>query len=204
MRAEVSERDIDRLDEAQRALNDLPIMIDVAGSLTMNDITARVRSEKSRMAKRGVKLGVVFIDQLDFVKTTGNWKGDKNNQVGEISIGCKQLAKDEDVCVVLFSQLNRGVEGRDDKRPSLMDLRNSGNLEQDADVVGFFYREAYYIERSSEFRRGDPDAKRFFHDKINSLELILAKNRTGEVKTIELFCDVGSSVIGRGLDGDRR
>jgi replicative DNA helicase len=204
MRAEVSERDIDRLEEAQRALNDLPIMIDVAGSLTMNDITARVRSEKSRMAKRGVKLGVVFIDQLDFVKTTGNWKGDKNNQVGEISIGCKQLAKDDDVCVVLFSQLNRGVEGRDDKRPSLMDLRNSGNLEQDADVVGFFYRDAYYIERSSEFRRGDPDAKRFFHDKINSLELILAKNRTGEVKTIELFCDVGSSVIGRGLDGDMR
>jgi len=204
MRAELADRQIDRLDEAQQTLDALPIMLDVAGGLTMNDITARVRSEKARMAKRGIKLGVVFIDQLDFVKSTGNWRGDKVNQVGEISIGCKQLAKDEDVAVVLFSQLNRGVEGRDDRRPGLADLRNSGNLEQDADVVGFFYREAYYIERSSAFRQGDPDAIRQRDQKRNVLELILAKNRTGDVKTLELYCDIGSSVIGPGLPGDLR
>jgi replicative DNA helicase len=195
MRAELDDEELWMVEDAQKRLDALPITLDVAPRLTVQDIAARIRAEKAKMAKLGVTLRVVFIDQLDFVKSSGAYRGQRVHEVGEISSDLKSLAKEEDVCIVLFCQLNRGVESRDDKRPNLSDLRDSGNLEQDADVVAFLYRENYYLERSTEFRNNDPDATAKAADCKNKLEFILGKNRTGATRTLELFVDIGSSVI---------
>jgi replicative DNA helicase len=195
MRAKLDNTEMWQVEDAQKRLAVLPLVIDTAPSLTVEDIAARVRSEKAKMAKIGIVLSVVFIDQLDFVKSSGAYRGQRVHEVGEVSRGLKTLAKTEEVCIVLFCQLNRGVEGRDDKRPSLSDLRDSGNLEQDADVVAFLYRESYYLERTTDFREGKDDALVRAADVKNKLEFILGKNRTGQTKTLDLFCDIGCSVI---------
>ena len=85
--------------------------------------------------RRGSALKVIFIDYLKQIQASDRYKGNRVYEVGEISYSLKQLAKDEGICVVLLAQLNRALEGRDDKRPSLSDLRESGDLEADADVV---------------------------------------------------------------------
>ncbi|MDP2358665.1 MAG: DnaB-like helicase C-terminal domain-containing protein [Beijerinckiaceae bacterium] len=195
MRADLDDDEIWLVEDAQKRLDKIPLVLDVAPSLTVEDIAARVRSEKAKMAKLGVTLSVIFIDQLDFVKSSGAYRGQRVHEVGEVSRGLKTLAKAEDVCIVLFCQLNRGVESRDDKRPSLADLRDSGNLEQDADVVAFLYRESYYLERTTAYREGETEAKEKAEQVKNKLEFILGKNRTGSTKTIEMFVDIGCSVI---------
>jgi replicative DNA helicase len=195
MRAQLDEDEMWLVEDAQKRLNALPLIMDTASSLTVEDIAARVRSEKAKMARAGVVLSVILIDQLDFVKSSGAYRGQRVHEVGEVSRGLKSLAKQEDVCIVLFCQLNRGVESRDDKRPTLSDLRDSGNLEQDADVVAFLYRENYYLERSTEFRNSDADAMSRAADCKNKLEFILGKNRTGATRTLELFVDIGASFI---------
>jgi replicative DNA helicase len=110
----------------------------------------------------------------------------------------KGLAREYDIAVILLSQLNRAVEGRDNKRPQLSDLRDSGAIEQDADTIMFLYREAYYLER--EKGGGDDKAERAERliDCQNKLELIIAKQRNGPLGTIDLFADMGCAAIRNG------
>jgi replicative DNA helicase len=195
MRAQIDDEQMWMIEAAQKRLDALPLMLDTAPKLRIDELVARVRSQKAAMAKRGIRLDLVLIDQLDYVKALNSYNGNKVHQIGEVSQELKTLAKEEDLCTVLFTQLNRGVESRDDKRPNLADLRDSGNLEQDADVVAFLYRESYYLERSTEFRNGNDEAVARSVDVKNKLEFILGKNRTGMTRTLDLFCDIGSSVI---------
>ena len=116
--------------------------------------------------------------------------------MGEISASLKELAKSEGVCVVLLAQLNRALENREDKRPGLSDLRESGDLEADADVVAFIHRESYYIQASPEFKLGHGDAVSRFAEMENVAEIIIAKNRAGAVRGHEIWCDVSCSKIG--------
>ena len=196
LREDVNDLEERRLIEAKRDLDLLPLVIDVAPRLSVTEISLRVRAEKERMAKRGFSLGVVFIDYLKFVKASDRYRGQRVYEVGEISASLKELAKSEGVCVVLLAQLNRALENREDKRPGLSDLRESGDLEADADVVAFIHRESYYIQASPEFKLGHGDAVSRFAEMENVAEIIIAKNRAGAVRGHEIWCDVSCSKIG--------
>jgi len=196
LRGEIDDDEQWRLEVAQKALLDMPLVLDVAPRLSVTEISLRVKSEKKRMAKKGMRLGVVFIDYLKFVKASDRYKGQRVYEVGEISAGLKELAKSEDVCVVLLAQLNRALEHREDKRPGLSDLRESGDLEADADVVAFMHRESYYIQASAEFRAGDMGAATRFAELQHLANIIVAKNRAGPVRSHEIWCDVSCSTLG--------
>lgn len=149
------------------------IIIEDAGGLTLGAIRSRAIRHKQRHA-----IGWIVIDYLQLM--TGGGKGrdrGRENEVAEISRGIKALAKELDVPIVALSQLSRGVEGRDDKRPRMSDLRESGSIEQDADVILMVYREDYY-------HRGEDD-----YEPTDTLELIVAKQRGGELGTVRLVWD---------------
>ncbi|WP_142847243.1 replicative DNA helicase [Telmatospirillum sp. J64-1] len=193
LRGEISSDEMARLVAAQDALRELPICVDDRAGLTVPAIRAAAR----RMVRqRGVKL--IVIDYLGLIEAVER-NGNKAVEVAEITKGLKGLAKDLNVPVLVLSQLSRAVEAREDKRPMLSDLRDSGSIEQDADVVMFVFREQYYLERSEPSRRsGESDEK--YNDRYaawqsrcdevwNTGEVIVAKQRQGPVGTVRLAYD---------------
>ncbi|MDF2960530.1 MAG: helicase, partial [Paenibacillus sp.] len=157
--------DWEKLTMAIGALSEANIYIDDSPSVTVADIRAKCRRLKQ---ERG--LGMILIDYLQLIH--GRGKGDNRQQeVSEISRTLKQIARELDVPVIALSQLSRGVEQRQDKRPMMSDLRESGSIEQDADIVAFLYRDDYYDKES---------------EKKNIIEIIIAKQRNGPVGTVEL------------------
>ena len=118
-------------------------------------------------------------------------RGNRVNEIAETSGALKVLAKELDVPVIVLAQLNRLVEGRDNKRPNLSDLRDSGAIEQDADLVLMAFREAYYLEQT---RLDDPAQEQQrcarLGEVMNKLELLIAKNRSGPIGTLDLFADM--------------
>lgn len=191
-----------RLEEAEERLQRLNLRVECEPGVSVAQITFAVKAEKKRLAVRGLRLGVVFVDYLKFVKVSDRYRGNRVLEIGEISGALKSLAKAEDICVVLLAQLNRQVEaeGRADRRPTVADLRDSGELEQDADVVMLLYRDAFYLERKAK-AGNDPELWVRLAERQHSLELILGKNRAGPTTTIELWCDVASSSIAQTARG---
>ena len=127
---------------------------------------------KNRKLKLEKDIGLVVIDYLQLVQGSGKKKSRREQEISEISRSLKILAKELDIPVIALSQLSRGAEKRDDKRPMLSDLRESGAIEQDADIVMFLYRDDYYNDDS---------------EKKNIAEVILAKHRGGSTGTVELL-----------------
>ncbi len=157
--------DWEKLTMAIGSLSEANIYIDDSPSVTVADIRA-----KCRRLKKEKGLGMILIDYLQLIH--GRGKGDNRQQeVSEISRTLKQIARELDVPVIALSQLSRGVEQRQDKRPMMSDLRESGSIEQDADIVAFLYRDDYYDKES---------------EKKNIIEIIIAKQRNGPVGTVEL------------------
>ena len=197
MRGALDESDIWAVEEAQTRLARMPLALDVASSLNVPEIAARVRSEKARMAKHNVRLAVVFVDYLKFVRASDRYRGQRVYEVGEISGGLKQLAKTEGVCVVLLAQVNRNVDSRDrrDKAPNLADLRESGDLEADTDVVLFIDRESVRVKQSAEYKAGDDEATNRFIELQNKADLIIAKTRVGSENTLSIWFDAGASTF---------
>jgi replicative DNA helicase len=187
---DLTEEQIDRLCRSQEQLEAMPLEIDLSSSLTVSDICARTRTLADHMRKRGTRLRAIVVDYLKFVRASERYRGQRVYEVGEITAGLKALAKDMDICVVLLAQLNRQVEARTDKRPELSDLRESGDIEADADVVMLLFREAYYLADKQ-----DTDAQTRLLDCQNKLEIIIAKNRNGPTCTAEVFCDVASNAV---------
>jgi replicative DNA helicase len=182
---DVSQKQMDTLAHLRRSLRDLPLYIDDAGGLKIGQMAARARRVKRQ---RGI--GLLVIDYLQLMA------GGTNNRVAdvtEITTGLKALAKDLQIPIIALSQLSRAVEQREDKRPQLSDLRESGSIEQDADVVMFVYREEYYWERANP--KPEPEALDFEawsqeHAKVaGKAEVIIAKNRHGPTSTAELHFD---------------
>jgi replicative DNA helicase len=203
-RGQFSNEEAGRLDAAQKTFLRLPLAIDASSKLTLAEIGAGVRAEKAAMAKVSTRLAVVFVDYLKFIRASDRYKGQRHYEVGEISAGLKQLAKDEGLCVVLLAQLNRALESREDKRPGLSDLRESGDLEADADVVAFLHREAHHILKSPEFRAGRAEAHARYAAVEREAELIVGKNRAGPERTIKLWCLPACSTmadVARGIVG---
>jgi replicative DNA helicase len=193
----LNEQELRLISEAGRQFRNMPLVIDDERGLTIAEIGARIRAQQQRFARDGIELGLVVIDHLGFIKASERYRGNRVHEVTEISAGLGQIAKELDIALVVLCQLNRGTESRENKRPTLADLRDSGSLEQDADVVIFTYRESYYLERmrldhgsQAELQRQtDLDACR------NTLELMIAKNRNGPTTTVTLYCDMGSNAV---------
>ena len=145
-------------------------------------------------------LGMIVVDYLQLLHGTGSRREENRVQeVSEITRGLKALAKELNIPVLALSQLSRAVEMREDKTPQLADLRESGSIEQDADVVMFVYREEYYHARSEPTRRQDEDESRFNDrysrwmsrgEEVNNIaEIVIAKQRHGPIGTIKLHFD---------------
>ena len=158
-------------------LHSLPLYIDDTPGLTIAALRAR-----ARRLKRQKGIGLVVVDYLQLLQGTGRGGNDNRVQeISEISRGLKQLAKELDVPVIGVSQLSRAVEQREDKRPQLSDLRESGSIEQDADIVLFVYREEYYLagKQPQDGDPGLPEWQEKMSRAYGTAELIIAKNRHG-------------------------
>jgi replicative DNA helicase len=165
----LSDEDFAKLADAMGEMAEAPIFIDDTPGVSVLEMRT-----KARRAAHDGELGLIVIDYLQLMQGSGSAKSSANRvqEVSEISRGLKLLARELNVPVIALSQLSRSVESRDPKIPQLADLRESGSIEQDADIVMFLYREAYY----------NPETER-----ENITDLILAKHRHGPVGTIELY-----------------
>jgi replicative DNA helicase len=166
-------------------LSTLPLFIDDTGGISIAQIAAR-----ARRLKREKGIGVVIIDHIQLVGSSGKPEN-RVQEITEISKGLKVLAKELDVPVIALSQLSRSVDSRDDKRPVLSDLRESGSIEQDADVVMFVYREEYYL-KSREPEPGSPEHGKWM-EKMERVhrraEVLVEKHRHGATNKIDLMFD---------------
>ena len=159
-----------RLVQAQNNLYDAPIFVDDTAGIRISEIRSKARKLSQEMGG----LGIIIIDYLQLI--TGSKRENRQQIVSEISRELKILAKDLRVPVIALSQLSRSVEQRQDKRPMLSDLRESGSIEQDADIVAFLYRDAYYQKEQADSQEAN-----------NVTELILEKNRHGSLGTVKLY-----------------
>lgn len=164
----LSESEWRRMISAQERLARGKIFIDDTAGIRISEI----RSKAKRLAQENGGLGLIVIDYLQLIE--GRGRENRQQEVSEISRQLKIIAKELKVPVIALSQLSRGVDQRNDKRPILSDLRESGSIEQDADIVAFLYREAYY----KRYEQEEPD---------NVTELILEKNRHGSLGTVQLY-----------------
>lgn len=182
-RGDMTEAEFRRFVEAAKQLEACPLFIDDTPALPISQLAAR-----ARRLKRTHGLDALFVDYLQLVRPASA-KDSRVNEVSEITQGLKAIAKELDIPVVALSQLSRQVESRDDKRPQLSDLRESGSIEQDADVVMFVFREEYYKERE---KPSDHELEKMaswqaemeqIHGKA---EVIIGKQRHGPIGTVDL------------------
>lgn len=163
-------------------------------------ITVATMRTRARRLKRQSGLDMIVVDYLQLLQASTNQRdGNRVQEISEITRGLKTLAKELEVPVIALSQLSRQVENRDDKRPQLSDLRESGSIEQDADVVMFIFREEYYLEKGAPIQGVDEDQSKFLSkaerwkermDQVaNTASVIIAKQRHGPVGTIDLYFD---------------
>jgi replicative DNA helicase len=196
----ISDGDLEALGQAGAIYGSLPMVIEDQRGVTVAEIAARVRAHAQRFERDGKRLGLVVIDHLGFIRATGRYAGSKVNEIGEISEALGSLAKEADVALVVLHQLNRGTEARENKRPTMADLRDSGNLEQDADIIAFTFREAYYLERTRCDAGSEAEMRRQaeLEATANTMEVLLGKNRNGLPTAVHLYCDMASNAV-RGL-----
>ena len=182
-RGDMTEGEFRRFVDAAKSLEACPLYIDDTPALPISQLAAR-----ARRLKRTHGLDVLIIDYLQLVRPASA-KDSRVNEVSEITQGMKAIAKELDIPVIALSQLSRAVENREDKRPQLSDLRESGSIEQDADVVMFVFREEYYKEREKP-SDNELDKMAAWQDDMERLhgraEVIIGKQRHGPIGTVDL------------------
>ena len=181
-RGKVSEKEFEKFIETSKNIFGLPLYIDETPAITIAAI-----SNRSRRIKRLFGLELIVVDYIQLMRSSGRKEYNRVQEISEITQGLKALAKELDVPVLALSQLSRAVEQRDDKKPQLADLRESGSIEQDADVVMFIFREAYYLERKEPTLGSIEHAE--WQQKMNEIsslaDIMISKQRhgpTGNVK----------------------
>ncbi len=192
-RGDIAQRDFDRFVEVSRELATLPIVIDDTPAITISALRTRCRR-----LKRQKGLELVVVDYLQLMRPAAGTRPESRVlEISMITQGLKAIAKELAVPVIALSQLSRQVEQREDKRPQLSDLRESGSIEQDADMVMFVYRDEYYVQaQQPKIAAFDDEGK--FQDSMarwqtkmeevhNKADLIIAKQRHGPTGTIPLF-----------------
>ncbi len=192
-RGDIAQRDFDRFVEVSRTLTGLPIEIDDMPAITLSALRTRCRR-----LKRTRGLALVVVDYLQLMRpAAGTRPENRVLEISQITQGLKAIAKELAVPVIALSQLSRAVESRDDKRPQLSDLRESGTIEQDADAVMFIYRDEYYLQQRAPKQMGF-DSEEKYQDALakwqrdmdrvyNKAELFIAKQRHGPTGKIDLF-----------------
>jgi replicative DNA helicase len=186
-----------RFDEAQRVVNDWPLLVDDRPGLTLAQIESAARRAHRRWARRGIKPGPVVIDHLGKVKPSVDRKGNRHAEVADLSAGASEMAKRLMVPVLALVQLNRGVEGREDKRPQLSDLRQAGELEEDARQVLFIYRPEYYLREPTGNESFEEQTERVeqLRKVENQMFFLVEKNSHGPRGQVKAFCDIACSAI---------
>lgn len=160
-----------KVNEAMSELSETNLYIEDTSGISVSEIRAKCR----RLATQGPGLGLVVIDYLQLIEGSSKYAGNRQQEVSEISRSLKTMAMELSVPVIALAQLSRSVELRENKRPIMSDLRESGSIEQDADIVAFLYRDDYYNKSASE------------QTNISVTELIIGKHRNGNTGTIELL-----------------
>ena len=182
-RGKVTEEEINRYIETSRNIYNLPLYIDETPAITIAAL-----SNRARRVKRLHGLSLIVVDYIQLMRSSLNKNEGRVQEISEITQGLKALAKELSVPVLALSQLSRAVEQRDDKQPQLADLRESGSIEQDADVVMFVYREAYYLERKQPKLGSIEHAE--WQSKMNDVnglaDIILGKQRHGPTGTVKV------------------
>ena len=184
----ISQDDFAKLVRTSNEMSTLPFFIDDTPALSIGSLRAR-----ARRLKRMHNLKLIVVDYLQLLRgSTAASQANRVQEVSEITQGLKAIAKELDLPVIALSQLSRAVEQREDKRPLLSDLRESGSIEQDADVVMFIYREEYYLSRSMPSMEDDKKFQKWQEDMnrvMNVSEVIVAKHRNGAIGTVKLRFD---------------
>ncbi len=188
-RGEIKNEDFSKFLEASQALSRVPLYIDDTPGLSV----AALRTRARRLKRMNPNIGLIVIDYLQLLRGGGSRREENRVQeVSEISRGLKTLAKELNIPVLALSQLSRAVESREDNRPQLSDLRESGSIEQDADVVMFIFREEYYLMRNGEPKPDDKNFDKWQRDMTNAhniAEVIVAKQRHGPIGTVKMHFD---------------
>ncbi|MCD0415834.1 MAG: replicative DNA helicase [Rhodopseudomonas sp.] len=182
-RGGISDADFDKIRDVSIELQSLPLYVDETGGLSIAQLTAR-----ARRLKRQKGLDMLVVDYIQLLQGSSKKGDNRVQEVTEITTSLKALAKELNIPVIALSQLSRQVESRDDKRPQLADLRESGSIEQDADVVMFVFREEYYLQ-NKEPRPGTPEHEKWATDMElvhGKAEVIIAKQRHGPTGTVDL------------------
>ena len=199
-RGGITQTEFDKIRDHTIELQHLPLYVDETGGLSISQLTAR-----ARRLKRQKGLDVIMVDYIQLLQGSGKRADNRVQEVTEITTSLKALAKELNCPVVALSQLSRQVESRDDKRPQLSDLRESGSIEQDADVVMFVYREEYYLQ-NKEPKIGTPEYEKWQLDMSlvhGKAEVIVGKSRHGPTGPVDLqfegqftrFSDLASDVV---------
>lgn len=193
-RAEFTKEDFKKITQASKEIENLNLFIDDNPMLTIPSLRTR-----ARRLYRQHKLDLIIIDYLQLMSGSNNIRDGRVQEISEITRGLKSIAKELNIPIIALSQLSRQVEQREDKRPLLSDLRESGTIEQDADVVIFIFREMYYLERLEPIRKAEEDENRYqvrfqrwrelTEKSHNIAELIIAKQRHGPTGTIKTQFD---------------
>ena len=193
-RGGITEADFEKLRECSIELQSLPFYVDETGGISISQVMAR-----ARRLKRQKGLDLLVIDYIQLLAGSGKRGSDNRVQeITEITTSLKALAKELNVPIIALSQLSRQVENRDDKRPQLSDLRESGSIEQDADVVLFVYRGEYYLA-AKEPRPGTEEHQKWQTEMelaLGKAEVIIGKQRHGPTGTVELHFDASVTRFG--------
>ncbi|MCI5060320.1 MAG: replicative DNA helicase [Alphaproteobacteria bacterium] len=204
----IKQDDFTKFVEASQKLSQIPLYIDDTPALTIGAVRTR-----ARRLKRQHGLDMLVIDYLQLLQGSGSRQSEGNRvlEISEITRGLKAIAKELNIPVIALSQLSRAVEQREDKRPMLSDLRESGSIEQDSDVVMFIYRREYYLSREEPERKAGEDDSKFndryaqwqqdLQDCANVADVIVAKQRHGPIGTVSLHFEAS---VTRFSDLDKR
>lgn len=166
----LTDEEFQKIGDALAEMDEIPIYIDDTSSMTIAELR-----NKARRAMHDHDIGIVIVDYLQLIQGSERYRGQRTQEVSEVSRGLKILARELDIPVIALAQLSRNVTGRENPRPILSDLRESGSIEQDADLVMFLHRPDYY-------RQNDDN-----YEETNITELLIAKHRHGAVGKIELY-----------------
>jgi replicative DNA helicase len=185
-RGMITEQEFKQLVAVSQEMSAIPLYIDQTGGISIAQLSARARK-----LKRQHGLGLVIVDYLQLMTGSSTKSDNRVQEVSQITTGLKALAKELNVPIIALSQLSRAVENREDKRPQLADLRESGSIEQDADIVMFVFREEYYVERTKP-AEGTPEFQEWLAKMsiINGkAEVIIGKQRHGPIGTVGMQFD---------------
>jgi len=196
MNGKANPHQIRQMEEAAEVARELPLAIDDRSALKVADIHRWARRLDREFRAGGRKLEVLIIDYLQLARPDKNRNGNKVQEVTDISADLLAVAKEMDIAIIALSQLSRAPEQRGNPRPQLSDLRDSGSLEQDADMVGMLFRPAYYLERKAREDDLTPEEIREAAANKHRLEIDWQKNRNGKTGITPLFCDIGRNAIG--------